>query len=86
VGESDAGLFSLSLGAYLDLLPRFADTPGTGRSTGERNFLPFIPWAAAHGTVVTFPCEDPTEAVGVNTRDDLATVERTLRARATGKP
>lgn len=86
VGESDAGLFSLSLGAYLDLLPQFADDPGTGSRTGERNFLPFIPWAAARGAVETFPCEDAAEAIGVNTQEDLALVERTLRARAAGEP
>ena len=59
VGESDAGLFSLSLAAYLELLAAFAAEPGTGTATGERNFLPFIPWASARGDVVTFPCTDP---------------------------
>lgn len=85
-GESDAGLFSLSLEAFLELLPRFADAPETGRGTGERNFLPFVPWAAGRGVVVTFPCEAPAEAIGVNTPEDLALVERTLRARAAGEP
>ena len=83
VGESDAGLFSLSLAAYLELLATFAAEPGTGTATGERNFLPFIPWASARGGVVTFPCTDPSEAIGVNTPDDLEVVERTLRQRAT---
>ena len=83
VGESDAGLFSLSLAAYLELLATFAAAPGTGTATGERNFLPFIAWASARGGVVTFPCTDPSEAIGVNTPDDLEVVERTLRQRAT---
>ncbi len=61
----------------------FAAAPGTGTATGERNFLPFIPWASARGGVVTFPCTDPSEAIGVNTPDDLEVVERTLRQRAT---
>lgn len=81
-GESDAGLFSLSRPAYLDLLHAFAAEPGLGGATGERNFLPFIPWAETHGGVVTFPCFDPAEALGVNTPEDLAAAERTLRARA----
>jgi bifunctional UDP-N-acetylglucosamine pyrophosphorylase/glucosamine-1-phosphate N-acetyltransferase len=82
IGESDAGLFSLSLTAYVDLLGAFAAAPTTGTATGERNFLPFIPWASERGTVVTFPCTENSEAVGVNTPDDLAVVERTLRQRA----
>jgi bifunctional UDP-N-acetylglucosamine pyrophosphorylase / glucosamine-1-phosphate N-acetyltransferase len=81
-GESDTGLFSLSQGAYLDLLGTFAADPGLGSATGERNFLPFIPWAAARGPVVTFPCTEAAEAIGVNTPEDLAVAERTLRERA----
>ncbi len=80
-GESDAGLFSLSRDAYLALLPAFADVPLPGSATGERNFLPFIPWVAARGRVETFPCTEAAEAVGVNTPEDLAVAERTLRAR-----
>jgi bifunctional UDP-N-acetylglucosamine pyrophosphorylase / glucosamine-1-phosphate N-acetyltransferase len=80
-GESDAGLFSLSRDACLDLLEAFAADPATGSATGERNFLPFIPWAAARGAVVTFPCTEAAEAVGVNTPEDLAVAERTLQRR-----
>ncbi len=83
-GESDTGLFSMSRSAYLDLLPQFAADPATGSATGERNFLPFIPWAAARGTVVTLPCTEAAEAIGVNTADDLAAAEQTLRRRAEG--
>jgi hypothetical protein len=81
-GESDAGLFSLSQGAYMDLLETYAADPGTGGATGERNFLPFIPWAAARGAVATFDCTEPSEALGVNTPADLAAAERILRGRA----
>lgn len=81
-GESDAGLFSLSLDAYLTLLETFAADPGTGSTTGERNFLPFIPWAAARGEVVTFGCTEAAEALGVNTPADLAAAEEILRRRS----
>ena len=79
-GESDMGLFAMSPRAYVELLPRYADTVEIGRATGERNFLPFIPWLASMETVTTFPCEDPMEAVGINTPEDLAVVERYLRS------
>lgn len=78
VGESDMGLFALSAQAYRDLLPAYAREVQTGHATGERNFLPFIPWAAARSIVTTFACEHPMEAVGVNTPDELRAVEAYL--------
>lgn len=81
VGESDMGLFSLSRHAFLNDLPSFAALSGTGGGTGERNFLPFIPWIAARGEIVTFPCVDAIEAVGVNTPEELQRVEGYLAAR-----
>ena len=86
VGESDMGLFDLSRDAFLEALPRFAESAGAGGATGERNFLPFIPWAAARSEVVTFPCVDATEAVGVNTPEDLARVGRYLADRRARLP
>ena len=74
-GESDAGLFSLSRAAMADLLPEFAATVAGGAGTGERNFLPFLVWAAARTRVETFTV-DAIEAAGINTRDDLARFER----------
>ena len=80
-GESDMGLFAMSPSTYRDLLPQYAHEVAVGHKTGERNFLPFIPWAAARATVTTFPAEDPMEAVGVNTPEELALVENYLRTR-----
>ena len=80
-GESDAGLFDLSRRAFLEWLPEYARSVDPGSGTGERNFLPFIPWAAARAPVTTFPCLDPEEAIGVNTPHDLARVERYLKGR-----
>jgi bifunctional UDP-N-acetylglucosamine pyrophosphorylase / glucosamine-1-phosphate N-acetyltransferase len=80
-GESDAGVFDLSLQAYLEWLPRYAEAPAIGARTGERNFVPFVAWVAARGSVVTIPCTEPEEAIGVNTPDDLARLEAHLRGR-----
>ena len=84
VGESDTGLFSLSRDAFLDDLTSFSASAATGEATGERNFLPFIPWIAARGEIVTFPCVDPIEALGVNTPEELQRVETYLAARHRG--
>ncbi len=77
-GVSDAGLFSLSRRAYEQWLPEYAATARAGALTGERNFLPFVPWLATRGSIETF--EAPAvEARGVNTPEDLAAVEAHLR-------
>ena len=79
VGESDAGLFSLSRQSFAVDLPAFAAGAGHGGATAERNFLPFLVWLAARTPVVTF--EVPAhESLGVNTPADLAAVERHLAA------
>jgi bifunctional N-acetylglucosamine-1-phosphate-uridyltransferase/glucosamine-1-phosphate-acetyltransferase GlmU-like protein len=79
-GESDIGLFALSLDGYREIA-RYANTVQPGRGTGERNFLPAIPWLAERGTVSTIPCTDPREAIGINTPEELAMVERWLEER-----
>jgi bifunctional N-acetylglucosamine-1-phosphate-uridyltransferase/glucosamine-1-phosphate-acetyltransferase GlmU-like protein len=81
-GESDAGLFDLSFRAYSALLPEFARDNVAGAGTGERNFLPFVPWVAAREVVVTIPCTSAEETIGVNTREELAYVERYLMKRS----
>lgn len=82
-GESEMGVFSLSRDAYLEDLPRFAAERAVeaGAATGERNFLPFIPWLAARRAIVTFPATEDIEAVGVNTPGELAMIEEALRRR-----
>ncbi|MEP6915112.1 MAG: NTP transferase domain-containing protein [Acidobacteriota bacterium] len=74
-GESDMGLFALSADAFSRHLPVYAKEVEIGHTTGERNFLPFIPWIARTEPVQTFACEDPMEAVGVNTPEELTLVE-----------
>jgi bifunctional UDP-N-acetylglucosamine pyrophosphorylase/glucosamine-1-phosphate N-acetyltransferase len=81
-GESDMGLFAMSSSVFSQCLPRFARDVEVGHATRERNFLPFIPWLARTQPVVTFPCEDPMEAVGVNTPEELGLVEKYLSERS----
>jgi len=78
-GESDMGVFVLSVRAYEELLPEYAREGDLGQATGERNFLPFIPWVAAAHEVVTFPARHVMEATGVNTPEELRAVETYLR-------
>ena len=79
-GESEIGLFSLSRQAFLQDLQAYAgEAAARGPATGERNFLPFIPWLAARGEVRTFPCIEDIEAVGVNTPEELGRVEAVLQ-------
>lgn len=81
VGETDAGLFDLSLEAYSVALAAYAAAPQIGARTGERNFVPFVAWMAARAPVATVDCAEPEEAVGINTPDELARIEEHLRAR-----
>lgn len=79
VGESDMGLFHLSLDAYARLLPAYAREAAAGTGTRERNFLPFIPWLRGRARVVTFPGREAIEAVGINTTEELDRVSAHLR-------
>jgi hypothetical protein len=85
IGETDAGLFDLSLTAYLEELPAYAAAPEIGARTAERNFVPFVSWMAARGQVATVACTLPEEAIGVNTPDELARIEAHLRGRRSGR-
>jgi len=81
VGESDMGLFALTLDAFRRELPRYAETVARGSGTGERNFVPFIPWLAQRAPVATFPCADEREAIGINTPDELRLMEEWMATR-----
>ena len=76
VGENDCGLFGLNATAYFEELTNYSNQVELGVGTGERNFLPFIPWLSQRGTVETFAAQDSIEAIGVNTRDDALEIER----------
>ena len=79
VGESDSGFFALSRHAFLERLPAFAAQPDHGAGTGERNFLPFIPWMAERGNVITYNLVDELESLGVNTVSDAQSIEEYFR-------
>lgn len=80
-GESDMGLFALTRETYERDLPAFARDARPGRDTGERNFVPFVPWLAGRARVVTIPCTDDREAIGINTPEDLRMMEEWLGSR-----
>jgi len=81
IGESDMGLFALRRAAYERDLHEYAAGVEPGRATGERNFVPFIPWLAQRATVATYPCVDAREAIGINTPDDLRMMEEWMDTR-----
>lgn len=81
-GEGDIGLFAMARATFEDDLEAYARDVPRGHATGERNFVPFVPWLAQRKAVATFPCTDPMEAVGINTPDELRQVEAWLRGRA----
>ncbi|WP_240776782.1 NTP transferase domain-containing protein [Nonomuraea basaltis] len=72
-GLSDVGVFCLATHGLRAAWERYAAAAGRGASTGEVNFLPFLPHLSqVEGRPVTVvPVSDPAEARGVNTADDL---------------
>jgi bifunctional N-acetylglucosamine-1-phosphate-uridyltransferase/glucosamine-1-phosphate-acetyltransferase GlmU-like protein len=80
-GESDMGVFALTRATFDEDLQAYARDLPRGKATGERNFVPFVAWLAQRQAVVTFPCTDPMEAIGINTPDELRQVETWLRTR-----
>jgi bifunctional UDP-N-acetylglucosamine pyrophosphorylase/glucosamine-1-phosphate N-acetyltransferase len=80
-GESDMGLFAMTRETFERDLHDYARDVPPGSATGERNFLPFIPWLAQRTIVATFRCTDPMEAIGINTPEELRQVEGWLRSR-----
>lgn len=83
-GWADVGLFVLTTPGLDAEWMAFCAASSPQAGTGERNFLPFLPWLSARGwSVVTFEVADPDEARGINDRVDLAF---TAQRRRTGAP
>jgi bifunctional N-acetylglucosamine-1-phosphate-uridyltransferase/glucosamine-1-phosphate-acetyltransferase GlmU-like protein len=81
-GDADVGTFLISVEGLEDAWKRYLETAPRGASTGEVNFLPFLPFLARQGwNVEAIEVADNAEARGVNTPDDLAFVRAALEAR-----
>jgi len=81
-GFSDIGMFLLSGGRALsEEWDRYRAISVPGSTTGEINFLPFLAHLSsiAGWPVNRYETSDPTEAVGINTPDDLAFARRLLQ-------
>ena len=81
-GESDIGLFALTRQAFTHDLQEYSRGVQPAAGTGERNFVPFVPWLARRARVVTIPCTDAREAIGINTPEELHVMEQWLATRA----
>jgi hypothetical protein len=79
-GESDMGLFAMTRETFDRDLEQYSREVVSGTGTGERNFVPFVPWLARRKEVVTFPCVDSREAIGINTPEELRQIEEWLRS------
>lgn len=72
-GLSDVGVFCASTQGLAEAWDAYARSATLGRATGERSFLPFLPFLALRGFAFTaVDVRDPDEARGVNTAEDLA--------------
>jgi bifunctional UDP-N-acetylglucosamine pyrophosphorylase / glucosamine-1-phosphate N-acetyltransferase len=82
-GLSDVGLFALSVKGLTAHWREFLENSNPGAHTGEINFLPFLPFLSSVSgfTVKTVPVDDPVEARGVNTPEDLQFAKARLTAR-----
>jgi bifunctional N-acetylglucosamine-1-phosphate-uridyltransferase/glucosamine-1-phosphate-acetyltransferase GlmU-like protein len=80
-GLSDVGVFLLSGGAALiEEWTRYRRGCTMGSVTGEINFLPFLVHLSSIGWPVNrYETNDPNEAVGINTPEDLAFARQLLR-------
>ncbi len=81
-GFSDVGLFGLSTAGLPEAWAEFEGRAAPGKSTGEKNFLPFLSFlSVARGwPVQRLPVANPEEARGVNTPEDLAFFAEQLSA------
>jgi len=80
-GESDTGFFCFETQALRGLLAGLREQPAQeGRSTGEFNFLPAIPFASRQGLRILSPgLMTLEETVGINTAADALAAEAFLR-------
>lgn len=71
-GQADIGTFALSTAGLHEAWEQYCVVSGSGALTGERNFLPFLPYLSAAGWAVKrMTAAHPDEARGINTPADL---------------
>jgi bifunctional UDP-N-acetylglucosamine pyrophosphorylase/glucosamine-1-phosphate N-acetyltransferase len=82
-GFADVGVFLLSGGAALiDEWTRYQRGCTMGSVTGEINFLPFLVHLSSSGWRVNrYETNDPDEAIGINSPEDLAFARELMRKR-----
>ena len=82
-GFSDVGTFLLGTAGLIEAWQVYASSASRGSTTGEINFLPFLPFLSAQGWTMT-PLEvaDATEARGINTREDLSFFQNLYKDRS----
>ena len=80
-GFSDVGVFLLSGGlALIEEWTRYRKGCEAGSVTGEINFLPFLVHLSSIGWPVNrYETNDPAEAIGINTPEDLAFARQLLQ-------
>jgi bifunctional N-acetylglucosamine-1-phosphate-uridyltransferase/glucosamine-1-phosphate-acetyltransferase GlmU-like protein len=86
-GFSDIGVFLLSGGRALrEEWSRYREKAAPGTSTGEINFLPFLAHLStvAGWPVSRYETDDPAEAIGINTPEDLAFARQLLQKKSAG--
>jgi bifunctional UDP-N-acetylglucosamine pyrophosphorylase/glucosamine-1-phosphate N-acetyltransferase len=76
-GLGDVGMFVLSTGGLASAWSLYRRAPRLGARTAEVNFLPFLVYLAQRGwEVKQLRVDDPLEARGINTTEDLAFFRR----------
>lgn len=82
-GLSDVGVFVLSVSGLCDAWAAYLSSRRLGKQTGEVNLLPFFVYLSAAGwTVQRIGVDDPNEALGINTREELDAFVRQREARS----
>ena len=78
-GESDCGVFLFRTSVLAAAMSQ--SDPGTGRRSGERNFLPILPVIERMSSILCVRISSAIEALGLNTPDDAERLARHFRGR-----
>ena len=87
IGYSDVGTFVLDVAGLRDAWERYGQERKAGAMTGEINFLPFLPYLAHNGWHISrVAVDDPIEARGINSPDDLKFFQQIYNEAAKTQP